>query len=865
MSFRIPLVDDDVIIDEAGTIRITCFGDNGRIPPTWCQSVQKALIEGETHQKMKDVKNHMKFVQILGMYASGASQDASDISFLQAPCFRDTLVRLQTKFQDRANSSSRHPHPVAVMEEESPSIGFSTHSPQLFKQRPAGQSIGTQGVASEGDSYHPSTCTPLSSEESQSDSVDSHQNSTAQMSLQTRLPSSGSSDSISIELSSQETLLWDDRLPRNDYEEAMSVLEILHHIQSAAPQLDNPTPPDIFMFDPPRLEGNEIDLHERFSVAIFDQDVQSLLASLERCRSVCKTVSPTECIDDLPLFVDMLIMFLNSHTDLITQSASRFLFFLFDFIDFDVFINEHWHTLKTAFKDGNEASRFVLLRTIVLLFKNIVRYRSQVASLLDEFDWAGLIASDLEDEGLFVQTVLVLNYIFMYHAGGLSSKCQVASLYRSFEEIQNATARIMPILQREFQEHEYRPDDPLITYCLIQSFHLCLQLPQDLVDFVSAFPHLLDSSTPTPVHPSLVLSHTSMTVNRLKQQAVIAQLIFERTLRSKPSLFFSEGSPRTIHQFRTHALTPLVGLHSLFIRGAHIKPMEFDAHDFLETVPHFSDGPDVWYWDQFRLYSFFPPPLVLQVFSRSLVHSPSIVLSESQLFRIFIPLLRACAPFGECCSFSSLAAYLIRPGPIGGLGQDGPHQALTILHTILSLHWFSLPLSFDSPFLLHPHLHTVWLETEDTINPWDKPPDWEKFLSSLIIETFSSSRDLDNESLMLAIAIGKFYPILRRHSASVFSRCGLTRHLFRFLLSPIPVTVSLALAFLTRVVMESDVRWKMEMLRLGVIDCVVMAILRSSFLEDYEHGVTLIGDLLRTVRHDAQESRMTQINLGDIV
>ncbi|KAK2941281.1 hypothetical protein BLNAU_23817 [Blattamonas nauphoetae] len=185
MSFRIPLVDDDVIIDEAGTIRITCFGDNGRIPPTWCQSVQKALIEGETHQKMKDVKNHMKFVQILGMYASGASQDASDISFLQAPCFRDTLVRLKR-----------------MMEEESPSIGFSTHSLNCSNSALLDRHWHT-GVASEGDSYHPSTC------------------ATQFGRIATRLPSSGSSDSISIELSSQETLLWDDRLPRNDYEEAI--------------------------------------------------------------------------------------------------------------------------------------------------------------------------------------------------------------------------------------------------------------------------------------------------------------------------------------------------------------------------------------------------------------------------------------------------------------------------------------------------------------------------------------------------------------------------------------------------------------------------------------------------------------------
>ncbi|KAK2944545.1 hypothetical protein BLNAU_20551 [Blattamonas nauphoetae] len=148
-SFQIPLVDEDVLTDETGTIRITCFGENGRIPPNWCQSVGKALKADSTYQKLMDSAGLEDFMNMLTMNTLRSSQDASPVSFLQAPCFRRPLIRLKSKFQDRENSSSHHLRPVAVMEEESPSIGFSTPVPQLFQQRPAGQSIGTQGVASE--------------------------------------------------------------------------------------------------------------------------------------------------------------------------------------------------------------------------------------------------------------------------------------------------------------------------------------------------------------------------------------------------------------------------------------------------------------------------------------------------------------------------------------------------------------------------------------------------------------------------------------------------------------------------------------------------------------------------------------------
>ncbi|KAK2950511.1 hypothetical protein BLNAU_14504 [Blattamonas nauphoetae] len=159
-----------------------------------------------------------------------------------------------------------------------------------------------------------------------------------------------------------------------------------------------------------------------------------------------------------------------------------------------------------------------------------------------------------------------------------------------------------------------------------------------------------------------------------------------------------------------------------------------------------------------------------------------------------------------------------------------------------------------SPFhLLHHPLLLHSPEITLIMKPWLLKSVWKHQLPRLFSATETTKKNIINHVFQLATALGLLYPILNTSSASVYSRCGLTTRLCRLLISPVPSIVSLVLAFLARLVHLSDKRGKMEMVLLGVIDYVVVAVSQSSFLEDYENGIALIGDLLRAVRQDEQD------------
>ncbi|KAK2948024.1 hypothetical protein BLNAU_17060 [Blattamonas nauphoetae] len=82
--------------------------------------------------------------------------------------------------------------------------------------------------------------------------------------------------------------------------------------------------------------------------------------------------------------------------------------------------------------------------------------------------------------------------------------------------------------------------------------------------------------------------------------------------------------------------------------------------------------------------------------------------------------------------------------------------------------------------------------------------------------------------------------------------------------SPIPSVVSAALEFLTRLVQVSSDSARMELVQHGVLDAVFVSVSSSSFLEDYENGVALIGTLLDTVRRVEQMSQVIHFDFSQI-
>ncbi|KAK2953969.1 hypothetical protein BLNAU_11071 [Blattamonas nauphoetae] len=83
---------------------------------------------------------------------------------------------------------------------------------------------------------------------------------------------------------------------------------------------------------------------------------------------------------------------------------------------------------------------------------------------------------------------------------------------------------------------------------------------------------------------------------------------------------------------------------------------------------------------------------------------------------------------------------------------------------------------------------------------------------------------------------------------------GLVQMTLTLLLSPVPAVVSVVLELLTRLVRASSDAVRMELVRRGVLDAVVVSVSSSSFLEDFENGIVLVGTLLGTLRRSDQNS-----------
>ncbi|KAK2948612.1 hypothetical protein BLNAU_16431 [Blattamonas nauphoetae] len=85
------------------------------------------------------------------------------------------------------------------------------------------------------------------------------------------------------------------------------------------------------------------------------------------------------------------------------------------------------------------------------------------------------------------------------------------------------------------------------------------------------------------------------------------------------------------------------------------------------------------------------------------------------------------------------------------------------------------------------------------------------------------------------------------------------RHLSSFLLHSVPAIVSAAFEFFHRFVSVVSDAIRMKLVRFGLLDDVGFAVSCSSFLEDYEKGIVVIGILLDTIRRDHLKRRMRTI------
>ncbi|KAK2950514.1 hypothetical protein BLNAU_14507 [Blattamonas nauphoetae] len=809
---------------------------------------------------LDNVKAKTTFLAILDDIPDQIPQNVTGLSFIREKVFRETLVRLQSKYQKRIIPKINPLLPVSSSPDKAmPSTTRDDQINPQFKQTPDDESIATQEVRSGFGSLHPSTLKSVQSDDSHSTCVNSDQSTSASITLQTDLPPSEDTDPLLIEPASTINHSLSARFPSaTESDEAMAMISLLHSLLSAPPiarTIINQRVPQHIMGEDDLEEDENFDVTERFSVTLFDEDDESLFKSLTRCSRMCELVPPDQCISDIPAFVDMLITSLTSTSPSVTDAASNILSeLLSQTLDFREFLQNHWNEIKTAFRDGSIGARMTLIHVVTLWRCNHQGVRSTHPNLYKDFDLDGIASGDTASfRSFYVSLLFLLNVTIHLHPYYTSN--YLNSLLLSFEEKQHASARIWKYIVDEGMLQHSNIISSFITFCLDLSLHFGHQLQPDLFDYILTFPNLHSAFQKTNILPSFLLNHTSINIRSHQQQACLMQLLFEQTLRSDPSTFYLVDTSQNEDLFSEYLQTPLVGLHSLFLRGVHPQPYHVNPQSLILSIHNFIDDSGDYLLDHFHLYALFPPPLIIQFYSNLIIQLPSLKLTEFAISQFLLPFLATCGPFGECRSLFSLIKSLLASLPNNEPEQNMSRMNIFLL-IVIGLHWFSLPLSFKSPFLLLPHIISHFPDIASNINPWDLQQRWDVQIKIL----FSATAPMENDIILhvseLAITLGLLSPILNTSSASVYSRCGLTSRLCRLLISPVPSIVSLVLAFLARLVQVSNERGKMEMVQLGVIDCVVVAVSQSSFLEDYENGIALIGDLLRAVRQDEQCRRM---------
>ncbi|KAK2943982.1 hypothetical protein BLNAU_21128 [Blattamonas nauphoetae] len=173
----------------------------------------------------------------------------------------------------------------------------------------------------------------------------------------------------------------------------------------------------------------------------------------------------------------------------------------------------------------------------------------------------------------------------------------------------------------------------------------------------------------------------------------------------------------------------------------------------------------------------------------------------------------------------------------------------------VSLHWLTIPPHFDSPHLCHlPSLAGAQRGILQTLSshsgiplssPHNLQPNWNR------IRTMLSGEPSPDEGIHMASSLSS--PVGRYILESIAAN----------LPYPFPAHVSVILELFHRFVSVSDAV-RMDLVRNGVLDSVVFAVSCSSFLDDYEKGVAVIGILLDTIRRDHQKRTIRNVDFSHL-
>ncbi|KAK2960726.1 hypothetical protein BLNAU_4381 [Blattamonas nauphoetae] len=585
------------------------------------------------------------------------------------------------------------------------------------------------------------------------------------------------------------------------------------------------------------LESHTRDINptEKFSSKLFDEeDDEKLVRSLIRCRSVCGLVGAEKCILGFHRFVDQTVSCIGTSNPRLRRAASSLFDHLIDTSSVIPLLPHHWNRLRFAFRDGWPEEQIALLRISSKWIESSLAGHYLLPFPATQFDWDGLMLADLRPTHALISSVFLI--ISLHHRAIQDEigRDEATRIILSFERHQHAVSRIVPMFP-EFVRSEpiSHSSTTLISYCLLVSLQSNCDFPPTLTNFLKTHPEI-DVNALLPFQNNLVfLCHSAL--SGYQQDRPPLDLIFERVLRTNPLDFFLHPSQPDVDLPPSILNTALCGFHALCHRRAHLNLMESEAVWSVQPLLN-----SHWLFNTplithtFPLFLCFPPPLVVRFFLPALSSKTDRVYLVSLLPALKLmmsTLLIVTAPFGDSHSLKEL----FRSSQQQSTDDVDRSHELMIVSRCMSLEMLNIPTGFESALVRsntrvshdlsdHRNNQSTSFEESRKLSKFRTPPDG--FLSKEL------SRVSDRIS-----HFASWIQHLNQTSPLIVWKDGFPSLLCRLLLSPVPAEVSVVLEFVKRVVCLSSARILVLTAHWGLLDIVIRAVSKSSFLEDYENGI----------------------------
>ncbi|KAK2955394.1 hypothetical protein BLNAU_9622 [Blattamonas nauphoetae] len=754
----------------------------------------------------------------------------TDLSFLLSRCLRSTLLSLQSKhllitdpLQNEENT-----------ETESSSNKNHTHPPSLPFQPNA--TLNGTDASSLTSSTSISTQLSLPSERS---SFDSHILASDQLVF----PSDSivhhsrqilSAIHLHLTRPHHTSFPWDIYHPNN----AESILDA--HLQPS-PQF--------------------VDQNAKFDISLFDEpDDQKFVASLRRCLAVLEATESTECIVDVDTFRTFLVSALNSSSLAIPFECHTLFFIIADFLPtVDDPREDRFLSFRTAFRDGTYWEKMTLLHLWIRWFQFTSMGGHGQMMVESDFDFDGLLAADLSDTHHFDDACVFVGCVFSFDAVSMSFEWRMDFLL-SFEKRHQMMSRLSCDPSPSYNQEQFQLYHGTLAPFLgtLLSLFRGYDFPSALTERVTIDSSFSPHNYRFGAIPAFFLSHASI-APRHRHSFFPMDLMFERCIRWDPDAFFTVLPAPSVRTPRRFLFTPYVGLHSLLHRCPKLNLNQESLDNLARMLVLNWSGQDTTQDDIYRLFFHFPPPRLLD----TLLSSPNFVRATTIHWCV------TCfgfgtAPFGACASLSQVFKML---APFNSKPEQEELDSLSKAgETVVSLHWLSIPSHFDSPLLCHlPSLAGSQRGVLQTLSSHSGIPSlvapqpaelYKTTIRRMMAEDILHSR-IDILSLCVcSLASGDFCsPSIALLVLDFFND---------LVLSPFPAIVSVAVEFFHRFDSVSSDAIRIELLKKGLMDRVVFTVSNSSFLDDYEKGIAVIGILLGTIRRSDQKQRMRVLNNNDI-